>query len=102
MFSSLLKLKWSHVTNCLQNTTFARMFVPSLFGVSAITYYSYIFYLSFTLKPIEDKLSPTTQFVKDRKKMFLEWWHHSDANSNIDDAFYDHEHYQKMLTDFIQ
>ena len=103
MFSSLLKMKWSHVTNFLQSTMFTRIFVPSMFTVSAIAYYSYIFYLKFTLKPIEDdRLSPTTQFVKDRKKMFLEWWHHSDANSNIDDAFYDHEQYQKMLTDVTE
>lgn len=92
-------LKWDPVIKYIQSPSFLRILIPSIWGISVIAYYSFYHYMKVSLEPTKPILSPSAQFLEDRKKQFVELWSETSAstNANIDDLFYDHEQYKNML-----
>ena len=92
-------LKWDPVIKYIQSPSFLRILIPSIWGISVIAYYAFHNYLKVSLGPIKPKISPSAQFLEDRKKQFLELWYETSAtaNANIDHSFYDYEQYKNMM-----
>lgn len=70
--------------------------IPSIFGVSVISYYSFLYFLKKSIKN-EYSYTPQEIFINYRKKIFLELWENDKANDNIDKSLYDHEKYKLMI-----